>query len=375
VVQLIELRTRDFRNLEDAPVSFEPELNLVLGRNGVGKTSLLEAIVVLGNLRSFRAASARPLVRHGRSTFRLVGRIKVGDRAHRLEQMVEVGSSIQRHLMLDGVPVEVGQYLRLFPVFALSGNDRELVVGPPEGRRALLDRFAFLISPSHLEALRTYHRALRQRNAAISGAGSKDQVSLWEQPLAAAGAHLVDARRGAARRLADNFSRLYPSIAGSRADEVQVVYRVDGWLEGISACHDVEERLRKRYNETRARDCQIGYTVDGPHRHDLGLQTQGRSVRHVLSTGQAKVVAAALRLATHDEIERERKESLPVVVDDVDAELDQETLGRLVDHLGDKRQVFLSSVGDRLAGATRRQGRRVWLDQGACVHRETGSDE
>ncbi len=375
MVQLIELRTRDFRNLENAPVSFEPELNLVLGRNGVGKTSLLEAIVMLGNLRSFRASSARPLVRHGCGSFRLTGRVKVADREHRLEQAVEVGPSIQRHLLLDGVPVEVAHYLQLFPVFALSGSDRELVVGPPEGRRALLDRFAFLISPAHLESLRTYQRALRQRNAAISGAGSEDQVSLWEPPLAAAGARVVDARRGAAERLAENFSRLYPAIAGGDAVQVQVVYRADGWLDGISGIHDVEERLRKRYNETRDRDCQTGYTVDGPHRHDLGLQTQGRSVRHVLSTGQAKVVAAALRLATHDEIERERKESLPVVVDDVDAELDQETLGRLVDHLGDKRQVFLSSVGDRLAGTTRRPGRRLWLDQGACVHRETGSDE
>jgi DNA replication and repair protein RecF len=361
--------------LVDGSVAFGKELNLVLGRNGAGKTSLLEAVAVLGNLRSFRAATVRPLVRHGQGSYQLVGRVRVGEREHRVEQIVEVGTAIQRQLILDRVPVDVARYLQLCPVFTLSGSDRELVGGPPEGRRALLDRFAFLISPSHLDALRAYQRALRQRNAAISGAGTDDQVGLWEAPLAAAGARVVMARRAAAERLAGNFSRLYPAIAGDGALDVRVTYRVDGWLDGISGQDEVEERLQKRYNETRVRDCQMGYTVDGPHRHDLGLQTQGRSVRHVLSTGQAKVVAAALRLATHDEIERERRERLPVVVDDVDAELDQETLTRLVDHLGDKRQVLLSSVGDRLVGSTRQQARRLWLDQGACVHRETTSDE
>jgi DNA replication and repair protein RecF len=168
VVELIELSVERFRNLRVGSVTFGERVNLVLGRNGAGKTSLLEAMVVLGNLRSFRTPSPRRLTRHGEAAFRLAGRVRSGDRIHRLEQVVEVGPPLQRFLLLDGVGVEVANYLSFFPVFAITGSDRELVVAGPDGRRSLLDRFTFLLRNVHFEALRDSRRLLRQRNAAHS---------------------------------------------------------------------------------------------------------------------------------------------------------------------------------------------------------------
>ena len=104
------------------------------------------------------------------------------------------------------------------------------------------------------------------------------------------------------------------------------------------------KKYQTRYHEVRTRDRLAGFTSDGPHRHDLVLRVGGRPVRDVLSSGQAKVVAAALRLAAHAEVERRRGEFIPLVVDDVDAELDRTTLDKLVCHTGTERQLFLSSA-------------------------------
>jgi len=101
-VELIDLSIRDFRNLSEQVFRFAEATNVVLGVNGAGKTSLLEAMVVLGNLRSFRTSSLRRAVRHNENSFRLVGTVSSGGRTHRLEQVVETGSPVTRTLVVDG---------------------------------------------------------------------------------------------------------------------------------------------------------------------------------------------------------------------------------------------------------------------------------
>jgi DNA replication and repair protein RecF len=374
-VELIELTVEGFRNLRVGSLTFDQHVNLVLGRNGAGKTSLLEALVVLGNLRSFRTPSPRRLSRHGEAAYRLAGRVRSGDRTHRLEQVVEVGPPLQRHLRLDGSDVDVGTYLSFFPVFAISGTDRELVVAGPDGRRTLLDRFTFLLRHAHLEALRDYRRLLRQRNAALAQRATEAEIEAWELPLAAAAARVTRGRLDAVQALAENFATAYRQLAPENDPELTVEYRGDPWWGPEDGLEKLAENHLQRYNETRARDRQTGFTADGPHRHDLSLRSGGRSARHVLSTGQVKIVAAALRLATHAEIERARGECLPVIVDDVDAELDSAALARLVGHLGNERQTFLSSTSDRAGRAVSHRTRRYWLENGACVRQEADSDE
>ena len=121
------------------------------------------------------------------------------------------------------------------------------------------------------------------------------------------------------------------------------------------------------YNETRARDRRTGFTNEGPHRHDLGLRADGRSVRHMLSSGQSKVVAAALRLASLTQVEKERGEHLPVIIDDVDAELDSEVLGRLIEHLEGERQLFFSSADRGVSQRLKTGSNQLEVHQGKLI--------
>jgi DNA replication and repair protein RecF len=371
----MEVSTEGFRNLSIDGLRFGESVNLVLGANGAGKTSLLEAAVVLGNLRSFRDPTLRRAVRHGQGSFRISGRIRTGTRELRLLLVFETGPPPTRHLSLDGREISVEHYLQLFPVFAVTGPDRELINGGPDERRALLDRYVFLLRPAHIDDLRIYRRTLRQRNAALGAGAGDGELAVWESQLAAAAARLITARRAGAQALAGNFDSVYTALSGDDSPPVMVEYRGDPWCDGEIPPERVEECYQRRYNETRARDRQTGFTVDGPHRHDLSLRTHGRGVRYVLSTGQAKVVAAALRLATLAEIEKERRERFPVIVDDVDAELDHHALKRLVSHLGNQRQLFLSSTSDGTPAAGGWRAHRLWLENGACVRQEAEIDE
>jgi DNA replication and repair protein RecF len=343
-VHLLKIRTTGFRNLVPRRVAFAPAINLVVGGNGEGKTNLLEAITVLGNLRSFRASSVRQVVTHGLGEFVLDGRLATATGPVRLRQHVQVGPPVRRTLEVGGTPASVAEYLQVAPVIALSGDDRELVVGPPAIRRALLDRFVFLLEPGYYNELRAYRRLLRQRNAALVAGSGDREIEVWEEQLARAAAVVVGRRRAACRRLAASFKPVYEELHGGNFPDISVNYRGETTIDASHGDPEVEEHYRKRYNETRVRDRQTGFTGEGPHRHDVDLRANGKAVRHMLSAGQTKVAAAALRLASLHDVEERRGERLPVILDDVDAELDPRVLSRLIGHLGSDRQLLLSSA-------------------------------
>ena len=374
-MKLVEFSIHGFRNLELESLSFADRSNFVLGPNGAGKTSLLEAIVVLGNLRSFRSPSLRPALQHGKTAFRLEGRISDGDSSRHLAMEFEVGPPLRRRLFVNGTPMRIDNYLLYFPVFAITGPDRELVRGGPHQRRALLDRFVFLQQPVFFEQLHRYRRVLAQRNAALSAGVGGAEMEVWDDRLAEAAAAIVVARRTSANALSNCFSEVYEALGGDRLPKVEVGYRGEHWLAPDESAERVEELYRQRYNETRERDRRAGFTGDGPHRHDVSLRTAGRAIRYTSSSGQSKMVAAALRLATLAQVEKETHQRFPVVVDEIDAELDREALRRLLEYLEGERQLFLSSTDEKLKIHGGSGHQRIWLENGKSRHQEAANDE
>lgn len=351
-MHLQSLTTWGFRNLAPTTVEFSDGVVAVIGRNGQGKTNLLEAVATLGTVRSFRGASPRKMVRHGEGGFRLEGEVVGREGCSRLRQVVEVGPPSHRTIELDGVPCPLERYLRVLPVFALTGADDQLVVGPPENRRTYLDRTAFLIRASHLESIRAYRRLLSQRNAGLNAGRADAELAVWEDALAEASARVVAGRREAVGIVAPAFEAAYERLRADDFPHLFMTYRGDA--DGGDDPTELAKFYRKRYHSSRDRDRQAGFTTDGPHRHDLGLRADKRNVRDVLSAGQVKVVAASLNIAALIEVERRLGEVVPVLVDDADAEIDRGILERLLTALGGERQVLCSSAhGDTVLEVAR----------------------
>ena len=368
-MQIRALTTRFFRNLEPATVHFSDGVNLVIGDNGEGKTNLLEAIAVLANLRSFRTTRWSSVVSHGSKGFALVGEVGGEAAGDRLEQVVEVGPPVRRELSVNGGREQVERYLCRCPVVALTSADVELVVGGPTLRRGLVDRLAFLLEPRTLSEVRDYLRTLRQRNAALGGEATDDELEVWDERLAEHGARVVIRRTKAVERLSKEFAVTYGALRGDGFPEVTMGYRWEAWLNEPQTVEKLAESYRKRYNETRVRDRHTGHTQEGPHRHDLRLEADGRPAREVLSSGQIRIVAAALRLATVSQAERVRGEQLPVIVDDVDGELDSAVFERLTRTLASRRQLFLSSAHGELVAPLFPEAHVVTMVRGSCQGR------
>jgi DNA replication and repair protein RecF len=372
-VRLVNLGCWNFRNLASGPVHWLQGTNLIVGGNGEGKTSLLEAVAVLGNLRSFRTRSLRRVVRHGQPSFCLEGEVASPHGNTLLRQVVETGPPLRRQLWANGAEIPTAEYLRLFPVFAMTPADSQLVAGEPALRRNFLDRLAFLLDADVYEQLRNFRRALRQRNAVL-GQATLEQQQVWEEALATAAARVVLLRRRAAERLSGSFAALYEELRGASFPNISLSYRCDSWLDVEGSESELERQYQERFAATRERDLRMGFTVDGPHRHDLALRAEGRSVGHLLSSGQLKVVACALGLAALAEVERERSARLPVIIDDVDSQLDLDSMGRLAALIGVERQVFLSTAHGDVVTRSVSPASELWMRQGSCMHAVSGGE-
>ena len=275
-MRLVRLQAENFRNLEPEAVVWDAGLNLVLGGNGEGKSNLLEAVTVLGNLRSFRSVSWGAMVHHGAAWFRLEGEVVSPHGRRRLEQIFELGPPQRRRLHVDGREVEVAEYLQCCPVFALSGGDGALVEGGPELRRAFVDRMAFLLRPGHLARLRSYRRALRQRNAGLTSGAGDAEMSAWEAVLSKEAARVVENRAHAVARLEPAFSRLYVCLGRPAYPAVDLRYVLERRDAEVVPPADLPAWYRSRFEERRAADRKLGFTGEGPHRHDLRIEANGR---------------------------------------------------------------------------------------------------
>ena len=338
-----------FRNFENISVDLEPGLNLIIGSNGQGKTNFLEAVAAVGNVRSFRQTNPRKMVRHGESSFRLEAWVEDSRKKIHLRQVVECSTPVVRSFKINGVEVPLERYLIQFPVFTLSSGDTALVSGAPEHRRSFIDRMAFFLDSDHLQELNLYQASLRQRNATLSGEHNSTEMEIWEDQLARAAAQVVVRRVRVVDGWRAVFRSTYELMRGEGFPDIDAIYRMEPDLDGADQ-EKVAEFYRRRYYENRVRDRRARFTLDGPHRHDLALKTEGRPVRDVLSAGQVKIVAAAMWLSNLAQVEERRNERLLVLVDDADAELDDRVFSKLVDVLGHQRQVIMTSAHDRGIG-------------------------
>jgi len=367
-VILHHMATWNFRNLAPGKVELGSGLNVIFGANGQGKTNLLEAIAVLGSLRSFRSHRYRPLLRHGERCLRLEGMLGSDSGPVALEVSWEVGPPPRRQLRLNGDSVHVSRYLQVFPVVVLAPGDRELVVGKPQGRRAYLDRLAFLLSRRHLDHLQRYRKLLDQRNAGLVRGVGGHEMAAWESQLAESAARIVLARRRVLERLEPRFQRIYHAIGGEGFPELRLEYQAEASLPPGDVEEALAEIYRKRYNDQRDRDRETGYTTAGPHRHDLMIRGTTGHVRDYLSAGQVKAVAAGLRLSFLEEVEEDRGEVLPLGIDDVDAEIDRAVTQRVLSLAAKGRQLVVTSTRAELGAWKDGSFRRHMVRDGSIQH-------
>src|SRR5436309_4054777 len=276
-MNLRQVTTDNFRNLASAEIAFHPRVNLVVGRNGQGKTNLLEAIYFLATTKSFRTSRVASLVRHGSQSVFVSGTLR-----RDVEKTLSVGlDDKKRVLLINGERVPLAAYVSAMTVFAYSSARLEILRGSPEERRRFLDRGIASVDPSYLDALARSTRVLKQRNALLQEGAAASSLDAWDAELAHAAAVVQRARDAYAAALSEAFAKIVERHAYHVRD-LQMIYR-PSLLPA------------KRADELRAR-----VTLAGPQRDQLDFVTSGRPAAEVLSGGEMKMIVLFLKIAKLD---------------------------------------------------------------------------
>ena len=317
-MSLRRVQVTDFRCLQSAALDLDPRFTLISGPNASGKTSLLEAIYVLGRGRSFRTRRLEHLIRHDTERFVVFGEVEATDR--HIPVGVEGSPSGMRAQIAGAKASSLADLAVVLPVQIIDPEIHRLIEEGPNRRRRFLDWGVFQLF--HVKQFGThwqrYHQVVKQRNAALRSGQPLGVVSAWDGDLVRYGGLVTDARSEYVGLLAKQAQVLVRSLLGM---ELELNYR-PGWARG--------QTLAESLVDSRSHDLASGVTQVGPHRADLSIRLNGMAVKDRISRGQQKLLAAALLMAQLKLFPEEGSVRPSLLLDDPAAELDDDRLTGLI---------------------------------------------
>ena len=334
----------DFRSYPSLDVELPAGLTALLGRNGQGKSNVLEAVAYLATLESFRGAPADALVRRGASSAVVRGQVLVDGREQLIE--AEINPAGRNRVQVNRQRLQrTRDLVEALRVTVFAPDDLELLKGGPAVRRSYLDKALVLERPAVDSVRSDFEKALRQRNALLKQCkGRLDEAAgltldVWDLKLAQAGEELTRLRRDLADRLSPVTTRAYRDVAGETS-EVRLVYVSEWHQRGLAAA----------LVDSRADDVRRGTTLVGPHRDDLMVLLNDMPSRTHASQGEQRSLALGLRLGVHRLVTSRMGVPPVLLLDDVFSELDPERSVALLAALP-QGQTLLSSATELPPGA------------------------
>ena len=337
-MRIEQLALRDFRNIEQLDLELDNDLVVFHGDNGQGKTNLLEAIYYLANLKSFRRARRGELIRFGCERSQVKARVLSGSWTRRCEAVLDRQG---RSVRVDGAEQRsLTAYFDGIRAVAFTPEDPATVRGSPGGRRAFLDRGAFLLRPQHLDLVRELGRVVMQKNALLRKSNEElggDQLRIWNERLADVGAQVSQRRAEFIEELRGHLADVHTGLTGS-TQTLDIEYR--------AGCQPGDrEALAELLASKESQEWQRRQSLVGPHREDLTLHLGGRDLRTYGSQGQVRSAALALKLALLSAVSGAAGDPPLFVLDDLGSELDPSRNQRLLERLRDEGgQVFVATT-------------------------------
>ncbi|WP_210439348.1 DNA replication/repair protein RecF [Nocardioides xinjiangensis] len=360
-MHVAHLSLHDFRSYVDVDVALEPGATAFIGRNGQGKTNLVEAIDYLSRLSSHRVATDAPLVRAGADQAVVRASVVKEGRTALLEVELNPGRANRARINRSPLP-RPREIIGLVRTVVFAPDDLTLVKGDPSDRRKFLDDLLVLRAPRLAGVRSDYDRILKQRNSLLKTAGiargsSRDAalstLEIWDDNLARTGAELLGARLALVEDLRPYLGKAYEAVArGASRDDADLEYRASVDLGSVGPQQEalqqgLQEVLLGAIASRRKEELDRGISLVGPHRDEL-LLTLGDPelrlpVKGYASHGESWSFALALRLASYDLLRADGDDPI-LVLDDVFAELDAERRNQLAQLVAGAEQVLVTAA-------------------------------
>jgi DNA replication and repair protein RecF len=306
------LRVQHLRSHDTFMIEFSPEVTIITGANGSGKTSLLEAIYVSLQGSSFKGSDS-DLLKKETPWWRID--ISFDDEVNRVVKFdPEKATSRKQFIIDDKTTARIPAKLK-YPVVLFEPEDLRLLHGSPARRRQFIDRFISQLNPLYGPALRKYERSLKQRNNLLKNALiSNDELFAWNISLAEHGSFIIEQRIAFIEQINQNLGTLYQEIAGTH-DDVSIHY-------SHTFVGDIKQKLLNELHTHLERDRYLGNTSVGPHRHDVVFEINTSSALTVASRGEVRTIVLALKFLEVAIIEQLIGKQPIILLDDVFSELD-----------------------------------------------------
>ncbi len=335
------VEVNNFRNVT-GKIVWGPGLNIIHGNNGQGKTNWLEAIHILARTKSFRTQRLQETIRFGEDSALIGGQVSSGNDLHRDLRITLKENT--KSISVNGKREQLARYLGLLQVFAFTADQLQVVRGMPEARRHFLDRGISSLRPAYVQTVSDYNKVIKQKNRILQDSSERELrleqtenlIAPWNEQLACLGTEIHKAR-------IDYTERINGELARTLFEPTELQIRYSSSLEGKGNIDDYEELLRARLQLRLPSEVAAGRALVGPHRDDLGIHLGGHETRVYGSSGQQRSALLLLDLAAISVYNSWHDDYPLFLVDDVDAELDQKRINRLLEYLEGRTQTFITT--------------------------------
>ena len=347
-MQISKLSLTNFRNHENLDLSFDSGATTIVGRNGRGKTNIVEAVHYLATLGSHRVSQDAPLIRNGQNTATLAASVEKHNRQAQVELVINYPGV--NKVSLNGSPLtRPREILGLVTTVIFSPEDLDLVKGEPATRRKFVDELSTLLAPKFSNTRSDYERTLKQRNTLLKSLGRRSPstqaratLDAWDEQLISTGSEIIFARLENIKRIQPHVTDFGTTISGD-TEPLDLNY-LNNWLPPeVQDRNEIADIFRSELEKRNRDEIERGATLVGPHRDDLNIQLSDMPAKGYASHGQSWSIAIALRLSAFKTL-REHDDDPILILDDVFAELDVKRRNRLISIISDVEQTLITAA-------------------------------
>lgn len=329
----------NYKNFSEASFEFDPKINCFVGKNGVGKTNVLDAIYHLSNGKSYFNPLAVQNIKHNEEFFVVDGEFEKNDRTEQIVCSLKKGQ--KKILKRNGKLYDkLSEHIGLIPLVIISPADRDLITDGSETRRKFMDSVISQLNKSYLQEIIKYQKIILQRNAllkyfALNHVFEKETLHIYDEQLDDLGQVIFEKRKSFLEKFIPIFNHYYQEISNN-SENVQLVYQSDLF----------EKNMLPLLAENINKDKALQYTSVGIHKDDLSFEIDGFPIKKFGSQGQQKSFLIALKLAQFDFVKKQSGEKPILLFDDIFDKLDESRVSKIVSMVNQEEfgQLFISDT-------------------------------
>ena len=348
-------------------------MNILIGKNAQGKTSLLEAIYLLATSRSWRVVKDAELINWDAEETKVSAEIKRA-KQNDVEITIAIGRTEKKRILINTIrQTRLADLMGQVNVVLIEPHDGDIIRGDPSHRRKFLNLEISQVQPQYCHLLVSYRKILEQRNRLLkdlqvrhTGDGVLD---VWDEQLVGYGSKIIERRLSFVKQIEQIAKRIHSQVTDG-AETLEIRYSSSVELNKAETADAIAEKLRDKLRNMRNEEVRRGITLVGPQRDDLIFTVNGVDARVYGSQGQQRTIALSLRLAEVEVMEEGAKEPPVVLLDDVMTDLDEERRNHIFEMIRDRCQTFITTANRRVLDADLLAAAEVFHISGGKVTRE-----